>query len=319
MPDSYASATWTGSRRSGFSMWLRTGRVFAEPEPPSDTGVKFNPNHDPADGRFTTGGGSGGAGGSADTGGGVPARPKVSNLASTRSSGNTASAAVPPASGKSPMPEGQASRPPRPDHAGPTRMADLADLASPAEAPRTIRFSKTNTQVFETQRRLSFPGGISQEHGGAIVADRQGALGLQNIGGSGGSSEAFVHNLNLKNPESFSVAGSFHTHPYGRTEGQYTGVSFSGADVAVLINQRLTISVVQSGPRTFALVRTSQSPNAVDYNQLRVALKRETDQLEQQGRTFQQASRIVAERAASRYGLAYYQGSKGILTRVYPK
>lgn len=53
------AATWTGSGREDFVTWLRTGFVYDAPTPLADEGLKFNPNHDPADGRFTTGGGGG--------------------------------------------------------------------------------------------------------------------------------------------------------------------------------------------------------------------------------------------------------------------
>lgn len=55
-----------GERRPSFSDWLRTGRIVRD-----GVEFKFNPNHDPTDGRFTTGGGGrwmGGGGGT--TGGG---------------------------------------------------------------------------------------------------------------------------------------------------------------------------------------------------------------------------------------------------------
>lgn len=47
-------------------MWLRTGIMYDGTHPAADSGVKFNPNDDPATGRFTTG--DGGSGGTEQTG-----------------------------------------------------------------------------------------------------------------------------------------------------------------------------------------------------------------------------------------------------------
>ena len=55
-------------KMSAFDIWLRRGRIVAEPEPIE---TKFNPWHDPKDGRFTfarqgkyfSGGGRAGGGG----------------------------------------------------------------------------------------------------------------------------------------------------------------------------------------------------------------------------------------------------------------
>ena len=66
---------------------------------------------------------------------------------------------------------GHRSASPRPNHPGPTRLADIAGLAFPEEAPTTIRFSTQNVRTFELQRQLSFPGGHQKERSATIVAD----------------------------------------------------------------------------------------------------------------------------------------------------
>ena len=199
-----------------------------------------------------------------------------------------------------------------------TRLSEIDHISVPAAAPRTIRLSPVNRRLFSAERQASYPRGRSKEQGGTIVADASGTLSVEHLGGMGSTSGTFSPNLVSSNAAKFRVVGVFHTHPYDRTEGSYNGVSFSGADIAHLINNRYFISVVQSGPRLFAIVRTMQSPTWVDYNQLNkdqnaAVLRRTT-----QGRTFQQASRIEAEAIAPKYSLAYYQGSDGVLTRVSP-
>lgn len=53
MRTGYASDTWTGSDPRGFAHWLRTGIVPPEPDKQAEAELKFNPYHDPANGRFT--------------------------------------------------------------------------------------------------------------------------------------------------------------------------------------------------------------------------------------------------------------------------
>jgi len=53
MRTGYASDTWTGCDPRGFAHWLRTGIVPPEPDEQAEAELKFNPYHDPANGRFT--------------------------------------------------------------------------------------------------------------------------------------------------------------------------------------------------------------------------------------------------------------------------
>lgn len=202
--------------------------------------------------------------------------------------------------------------------AAPTRLSEIVHLGSPPQALRTVRFSEANTRLFQNLRMLSFPHGRAKEQGGTIVANREGQLSLQNLGGLGSTAGSFFPNLVAKDPAHFSVVGTFHTHPYDRTDGSVNGVSFSGADIAHLLNNLLTISVVQSGPRLFAFIRTALSPTPVDYVAANDAQNAAIQGRAGQGRTFQQSSRIEAQLIAPKYSLAYYQGSQGVLTRVYP-
>lgn len=201
---------------------------------------------------------------------------------------------------------------------GPTRLAELTNIASPNAAPRTIRFSQANRMLFQHLRMSSYPAGHSKERGATIVADGQGRLFIQNVGGLGSTGGTFSPNLNASDPAHYSVVGTFHTHPYDQSEGSMTGVSFSGADIAHLINHHLAISVVQSGPRLFAFVRTARTPPQVDYNDLNDTVNNAVVLRAGGGRTFQQASRIEAQVRAPLYALAYYQGNDGVVTRVSP-
>lgn len=196
----------------------------------------------------------------------------------------------------------------------PTRLSDLTGIATPADAPPTIRFSAALTGIFEAQRRRSFPGSEPKEQGGTIVANAEGNFSVQHIGGYLSDSQSFAPNL-WTDFKKFSVVGIFHTHPYGKVDHWMNGVSLSGGDIVHLINFRYLLSVVQSGPRLFAALRTRKTPNWTNvdvHKQVSVAIDLRTFD----GQPFQQASRIEARDAAAHYGLAYYQGGHGILTRI---
>ncbi len=202
------------------------------------------------------------------------------------------------------------------DHNGSARAANIANLASPADAPPMIRFSQENAKLFQFLAKVSTLGDTAKEHGGTLVVDMLGSINVQNVGGLASDSRSFQVNYVLKNPNAFRVIGDFHTHAYERSAGGNTGVSFSGPDIAELINQRMTISVLQSGPRTFAIVRTARAPTQINQDRLKSEVEALTNQLQNQRHSFPEASRIAAARTSAKYGLAYYEGTSGSLHRL---
>lgn len=116
----------------------------------------------------------------------------------------------------------------RPWHAGPTVIADIQGLTSPAKAPRTLKFNAALTSRFRTQFDASFPNGESREQGCTIVADRNGVLSLVNFSGVGQQNDEFKPDLEIKQP-GMGVVGVFHTHPYDAKSNNISGVSFSAA------------------------------------------------------------------------------------------
>lgn len=202
--------------------------------------------------------------------------------------------------------------------AGITKLADIEHHGSPTQAPRTLRLSAGNAALFDQLRHQSFPGGRAKERGGTIVADREGALTLQNVGGFGSTAGSFLPNLTIKDSSKYRAVGTFHTHPYDGVDGWMNGVSFSGGDIGHLLSNLLVISIVQSGPRLFAFIRTALSPAVVDYVKVNNAQNAAIERRTLSGRTFQQSSRIEAQLIAPMFSLAYYQGTHGVLTRVSP-
>lgn len=174
--------------------------------------------------------------------------------------------------------------------------------------------------LMAAQWRASFPHGHQKEQGGTIVADQHGGLSIQNVGGARGfrynQGHLFLPNLRISDPARFRAVGTFHTHPYDGSGNWATGVSFSGGDMGSLILGPFLLSVVQSGPRMFAYVKTKLTPAYVDKWVLHKDSEEEVWMRMRAGQTFSQGSRIMAAGHALQFGFAYYQGAHGVLTRI---
>jgi hypothetical protein len=174
--------------------------------------------------------------------------------------------------------------------------------------------------VFNAQWKASFPGGTSKEQGATITFDKKtGKISTENVGGLGSTSGSFNPNLAVKDPKTTGVLGIFHTHPYDKSEGGFTGVSLSGGDAAYMINNKQNVIVAQSGTKQFMYLRTDKTPASVDFTKLNDSQNARIAALVTKGYTFDAASRVAASETATKYGLAYYEGSNGTLTRVNPK
>ena len=205
-------------------------------------------------------------------------------------------------------------------HPGPTLLTDIATLETPSQAPHTLRLSPAMVATMAAQWRASFPGGHQHEQGGTIVADRHGALSIQNIGGQRGvlhsNHHLFLPDIKLRDAAHYRVVGTFHTHPYDKANGGATGVPQSGADMGVLILMSpFLLSIVQSGSQLFAFVKTRLTPSYVDKWELHKNSQEEVWMRMKAGQSFEVGSRKMAEGHALRFGFAYYRGSGSVLTR----
>jgi len=83
-----------------------------------------------------------------------------------------------------------------------------------------------------------------------IVVSNDGRLYAKNVGpvnASGG-------NLDLTMSSSENLEGSFHTHPYSKSEGGYTGVAFSGKDIKTQGSGKFgKIMIIEAGSQRFAI------------------------------------------------------------------
>lgn len=179
------------------------------------------------------------------------------------------------------------------------------------DAPKTIAIPKNVNDQFQKLWGNSFPGGKSQESGGTIVRDHNGKDSVVNEGT--GTSGTFSPNRTVSPGQ--TVIGIFHTHPYDKSEGGYTGVSFSGADISIAANKREP-DYVQSGNQQFMIMPTEETGKNLDYTKLNDDQNRRIQDLVNSGKDFSEASRIAAKETAQANKMAYYEGKDGVLQRV---
>jgi hypothetical protein len=204
-----------------------------------------------------------------------------------------------------------------------TRVATATDFATPktpADAPKTVQFSPTLQGQFNALWSQSFPGNSSMERGGTIMSDRHGSLSLQNVGGQGGDSGVFHPDLVAKDPANYRPIGLFHTHPYAKSEGGYTGIAIDGGDAGGLIDSPAAFCIAQSGDKQFMFMKTGATqPPPVSQPAMKAEGQRDANAESAKGFSFADASTRAAIEIAQKYGLAYYEGSHGHFTRIYPK
>jgi hypothetical protein len=195
-----------------------------------------------------------------------------------------------------------------------TRAEDLKNIASPADAPKTIVISGAMQQDFNALWDESHPGGTPQEFGATLVTDKNGELSLANMGTTE-KTDSFTPNLTI--PPDKAIVGTFHTHPYGppADDQNYTDVSFSGTDAEYMVDNNQDLSLCQSGTGQFAFVRTQQTPNNITSGEaVKMAEDEKNNLVKNYNIGFPQATQMAAEDVAERYHLAYYQGENGVLT-----
>ena len=181
------------------------------------------------------------------------------------------------------------------------------------KAPDTVNLSQLNDDFSEAWDN-SFPNGSSLEQGGTIVSIGKQLALINKNGGGNSTSGTFDPDLNVRS--SMRILGVFHTHPYDASEGGYTGISLSGGDAAYMIRQGHNVIIAQSGKKQFMFMRTRSTKTKSDLSGLNNAQNNRMSTLMGQGKSFSQASREAAKETAYRYGLAYYEGTKGVFKRV---
>jgi hypothetical protein len=174
---------------------------------------------------------------------------------------------------------------------------------SPAAAPETVTFAHELTERFRQLHDSSKRG----QAGGVLVRAEDKGLVLAEVHTE---DVEFFFWPGAAGPE---VVGVFHTHP-----DPAGGISFSGRDLAALINSGARVAIVQSGPDQFLLLRTQKTPKEVAPAVLGPAYDAAVRRLLVEAKSPAEATQAAVASLAPKYGLAYYQGKGGILTKVPP-
>ncbi len=165
----------------------------------------------------------------------------------------------------------------------------------------------------------SLPGGKSQEQGGITVEKKDGTYEFRD--GKPGTAGSFSTNYGDVKPGEKVVAAA-HTHPYDKTEGGFTDVSFSGTDLANSVNKPDVVRTVQSGNKQFAAVPSQEFKDRVAGLDTagKTALHKEMTKafdtaLASATGDFPARVDAAVRAVANTYGLGYYAGTNGLLTR----
>lgn len=156
----------------------------------------------------------------------------------------------------------------------------------------------------------SFPGGKSQERGGTLVKDKLGRIKVVNE--RAGTSGTFTPNRSIDTND--TIIGTYHTHPYDKSEGSYKGVSLSGADIAYAIHYKEQL-YVDAGSKQFMVMPAKNTLN-VDASTLNNEWNSEFKKILTGGKDLPEASAEATKKVTKKYGMAYYEGKDGALKLI---
>ena len=191
-------------------------------------------------------------------------------------------------------------------------------------APDKITLPKEMEEGMNKAWEGSMPGGKSQEQGGILVKDSDGnykwKAGKSLPLDKGGSGSFSVNRGDVGKGE--TLVGSGHTHPYDESEGGHTDVSFSGTDLANLIYNPENMKMVKSGEGEFVAAKTKEFTDKVKdldekgKKKMYSDMKSKYDETFKNTKgTFEEKNAAAAKAVSDEYGLAYYEGSGGELSR----
>lgn len=142
-------------------------------------------------------------------------------------------------------------------------------------------------------------GATVTEHGGRVVTDSAGKRAIRTGSGGGGS-------ISLPAEEAGDVTlGTFHTHPYSKSEGSKLGVSFSGGDIENFIaGGQGSVKYVHGGSCIF--IMDTRDASARDGCKSVDVKKRWDDKFAAAGGNFQLKVDAAVRSAIAGCGLCYY-------------
>ena len=184
---------------------------------------------------------------------------------------------------------------------------------SEPRCPRTYTIPDDVYAAIGTAWRASGQGGTAvTEHGGRIVTDSSGTRAIHTGSGGGGSMSV--------PPEAAgeTTAGTFHTHPYSRSEGSMLGVSFSGADITNFVaGDQGDVKYVGAGTCVFVL--NTQDAALRDNCKTHDLNQRWGDRFAGAGGSFQHKVERAVKSTIRGCGLCYYKACKPDSTKPIPK
>ncbi|HEY0476903.1 MAG TPA: DUF4157 domain-containing protein [Kofleriaceae bacterium] len=190
------------------------------------------------------------------------------------------------------------------------------------DAPDTIGLPKELTDGMQGAWDDSLPGGKSQEQGGNLVHENGGGYAWRR--GKAGSSGMFTPDYSDVGKDQ-TLVGVGHTHPYDKSEGGHTDVSFSGGDISSIVYEKQTqpLNIVQSGETVFVLARTEEFEkllkglDAKSLKKLEQKIEKTWNDVYKSTPGKIPARAEAATRATCKaFHLMYYRGKSGSLTKV---
>ncbi|WP_259070969.1 DUF4157 domain-containing protein [Mucilaginibacter sp. X4EP1] len=183
----------------------------------------------------------------------------------------------------------------------------------PKPCPATFTISDDIYKAIADAWSKSGHGGDTvQEQGGKTVTDKTGKSAIRPGSGTGG---------NITYPAEQAgdtTTGTFHTHPYSKSEGSYLGMSFSGADITNFISGvQGSVKYVGAGSCIFLL----NTIDAAARNKCKTedTTKRWNDAFAKAGGTPQQKVEVAVKAAIANCGLCYYRACRANDSSPIPK
>ncbi|RTL31677.1 MAG: DUF4157 domain-containing protein [Burkholderiales bacterium] len=185
--------------------------------------------------------------------------------------------------------------------------------APPKPCPATHTIADDVYKGIETAWAASNHGGDTvTEQGGRIVTDKDGKRQIRTGSGGGGS-------ISLPAEQAGDTTlGTFHTHPYSKSEGSTAGVSFSGDDINNFIaGGQGNVKYIGAGTCIFALDTIDST--ARDGCKSEDIRKRWNDAFAAAGGTFQAKVKTAVKAAIVGCGLCHYEACRPDEKTAIPK
>lgn len=187
-------------------------------------------------------------------------------------------------------------------------------------APAQITLPQEAVVGMQYAWHKSFPKGKSQEQGGILVRRRDRSYKWK--AGKAGRSDAFrVNYEDVGRYEILLITG--HTHPYDKSEGGHTDISFSATDLANLVIGKEPAKVVQSGQSLFLVAQTREFNHLLQNLSIKGKQKLHTEIKKtwynavriSQGNDFERIDAAILA-VCHKYHFIYYKGKGNLLKKV---